>query len=205
MTSLLIFLKHHCPWFWRAVEWVNGRLFALRYPAARRVAVEVLQECTNEVFLFSLVQTSDLPALSAFCTGQPEGYLAHFDPHRFDVSTFGRLLKNPAFVLMKITNVSDGSLVGYFFLRGFCIGRAFHGLLVAEQYRNRGLGSAMWSASMQLCTRLGLRMFATVSEQNAASLASACRATETVVAERLANGYLLIACKPKLADDEVDF
>lgn len=197
MTSLLIRIKHRCPRLWRLVERLNGRLFALRYPTLTAAAAAVLAERPADEFVFSVVTSADAAALSAFLTGQPAERLACFAPHGFDTATLNDLLCNRAFVLMQICRRTEGEIVGYFFLRGFFVGKAFHGLLVDRRYGGRGLGTAMWALSMEICRRQQLRMFATVSAHNAASLASARRATAVTVVERLADDYLLIACKPK--------
>lgn len=196
MTSLLIHIKHRCPLIWRAVERVNGLLFALRFGPMDDVVREVLGTCcTQDGYRFSSVESDDIPSLSAFLGSLPPQRLEHFNPHAFDVKTLRRLHRNPAFVMMKITHVSDCRLAGYFFLRCFFVGKAFHGLVVAESCAGRGLGTRMWALSSRICARKGLRMFATVSQDNAASLLSARRGTQVRVAEQLADGYLLIECK----------
>lgn len=197
MTSLLIYIKHRFPWIWNAVEWINGRLFTLLYPKLAECVDEVLGECRCDKVEFSAVTSDDIAALSEFRHSQRYEYLSYFDPHPFDAATLTRLLGNRSFAMMKITSRTDGHIVGYFFLRCFFIGKAFHGLIVDERCTNRGLGTAMWALSSRICSKLGLRMFATVSERNAASLTSARNATEVEVAGRLSNGYLLIECKPK--------
>lgn len=197
MTSLLIAIKHRCPWIWRSVEWLNGRLFALRYPGLERTAAAVLAEVSEAEYAFAPVRTEDLAELSAFLERQPAERRRYFDPHGFDRKTLEKLRKNRAFAMMKITETTHGRIVGYFFLRGFFVGRAFHGLIVDADHANRGLGTAMWATAMRICDRMGLRMFATIAEANTASLISVRRATEVEVVEQLARSYLLIECKPK--------
>ncbi|MCH5216301.1 MAG: hypothetical protein J1F10_05120 [Muribaculaceae bacterium] len=195
MTSLLILIKHRCPQIWRAVELVNGRLFAWRRPGFGHTVAEVLAEYGGGEFGLAPVAAEDIPALSEFLNRQPAESREHFDPHGFDAGTLTRLLRNPAFAMMKAVRRDDGSLAGYFFLRCFFIGRAFHGLIVDRSCANRGLGTSMWAVSSQICDRCGLRMFATVSRHNGASLASARRGTQVTVTEELAGGYLLVECK----------
>lgn len=199
MTSQLIEIKHRCPRVWRAVERVNGWLFGLRCPHFEREVNEVLSRQTMSGFDFSAVTEEDLEALSEFLGRQPQERLVHFDPHGFDVGTLRRLHRNRAFAMMKITSQADNSIAGYFFLRCFFVGRAFHGLLVDGRYGGRGLGTAMWSLSSQICRNSGLRMLATVAKSNEASLSSARRGTEVTVVEELEGGYLLIECKPRTA------
>ena len=204
MTSLLIFIKHRCPWIWRMVERVNGHLFALRCPEFGETVAGVLDGFALDGFRFSTVSEGDIVPLSEFLKGQPAERLEHFDPHGFDCATLHRLHENPAFAMMKIADSRDGRIVGYFFLRCFFVGRAFHGLVADSGCAGRGLGAAMWSVSARICAQSGLRMLATVSERNAASLASARRGSEVTVVERLADGYVLIECKPKKSGDDDD-
>lgn len=201
MTSLLIYIKHRLPWLWSIAERMNGRLFARLYQTLAQNVDDVLGAYRREDFSFSAITEEDLGALEAFLRRQTSRYLAYFDPHPFDGHTLRRLLNDRAFAMMKITNADDGSFAGYFFLRCFFVGKAFHGLLADERYANRGLGTSMWALSCEICGRTGLRMFATVSEHNAASIASARRATDVAVVERLHNDYMLIECKPRRKDD----
>lgn len=196
MTSLLIAIKHRFPAFWRLVERLNGRLFAWRFPAFDAAVAEELGRDILAGFDFSPVAEADLDRLSAFLTAEAAGF-DHFDPHPFDPAALRRLRANRAFAMMQVTERESGVVAGYFFLRGFFVGKAFHGLAVGERFRGRGIGTAMWALSARICNRAGLRLFATVSKHNAASLASLRKAVRYEVAEELANDYLLITCSPQ--------
>lgn len=197
MTSLLILIKHCFPQVWKAVEWVNGLLFGLLYRNMGQRASGVLHEYVVSGFEFSVVEESDLSGLSVFLLGQPREHLVYFNPHGFDLVTLKRLFANRAFLMMKVTRSSDRCIMGYFFLRCFFIGRAFHGLMVDRQAEGRNLGTSMWALSMQICSDMGLRMFATISSHNIASLASVRKATQVSVRKVLVDGYLLIECRKK--------
>lgn len=201
MTSALISIKRRCPLVWRAVERVNGWLFSLRFPDFGRIMADVLKNFRSDDFIFSPVAEEDIPALSDFLCGQPAERTEYFKPHDFDAETLTRMYRGGAFGMMKITEKAGGRFAGYFFLRCFFIGRAFHGLIAAECFAGRGLGTAMWALSSKICSLCGLRMFATVSEKNAASLVSARKATDVTVVEKLADGYLLVECKPLCDND----
>ncbi|MCH5328455.1 MAG: hypothetical protein J1E02_05500 [Coprobacter sp.] len=196
MMTLLLFIKHRCPGIWRLVERANGHLFALRYPHVGQAVSEVLP-CSCDEFEFSTVTADDIAPLSAFLNRQPAERLEYFAPHPFDAKTLTRLHRNRAFILMKITHRPDGTLAGYFFLRCFFVGKAFHGLIADSRFSGRGLGKAMWALSAQICRRAGLRMQATVSEHNPASLNSARKATEVTLIGKLSGGYLRIECKTR--------
>lgn len=197
MTSILIYLKHNFPWLWRPVEWVNGGLFRLRYPEIRQVAARILESQDNPDLDYSLVTMDDVGALVEFFGRQPEECYACFNPHGFDARSLSRVIRNDAFLTMKITGRTDGRIVGYFFLRCFFIGRAFHGLIVDAWSRGHDYGTSMWAISQQICRECGLKMYATVSTLNLPSIGSARRATAVRIVEMLPDDYLLIECRPK--------
>ena len=179
------------------MEYFNATLFRLRFHGLKKVSEEVLGNYKKDGYVYLPVEISDIEALSEFRHKQKHKYLCYFDPHPFDTKTLERLLSNPSYSLMKIVEKSTGELVGYFFLRCFFIGKAFHGLIVDQDHTNRGLGTSMWEISMEICNKMGLRMFATVSEKNIPSLTSAGNATDVKISEKLDNDYYLIECSPK--------
>lgn len=193
----MVSLKKRCPPVWRMVEWGNGVLFGLRHPAMERSARRVLLRQKHGGFSFSLVGSGDIDALASFLGRQPEAALAYFHPHGFDRETLCRLLWNRAFVMMKVVREADGLMVGYFFLRCFFIGRAFHGLIVAPEAAGRGIGTKMWATAADICHAERLRMFATISAKNVPSLRSCGRGTAMRIVERLADDYMLVECEPK--------
>ena len=198
MTSFFLYIKHRCVKLWDFVEKLNGPMTIFFFPKIRRRATEVLEENNNTEFEYTLVEIDDLEKLIHFRENQRNDYLRYFDPHRFDTQTLTRMLENPAYVMMKVKERGvDGPIIGYFFLRCFFIGKAFHGLIVDETFTNRGIGSAMWRMSAEICSRLRLRMYATVSSHNQASLSSARNGASVKVTESLDNDYLLIECRQK--------
>lgn len=198
MTSLLIYIKHHCPWFWERVEQVNGWLFDMLYPDLSVRAGEILKGHGSRDFKYALVEETDIPALSRFLNGIPAEHLVYFNPHAFNEKTLRRLVENRAFLMMKVTRRDiQGPIVGYFFLRCFFVGKAFHGLLVDKDFCNQGLGTSMWALSMEICRAMNLRMFASVSIHNIASLHSVSKATRITIMEELPGDYRLIECTSK--------
>ena len=198
MTSIYIFIKHHLKSVWGLVERLNGPLTGIRYPYIRKKTEETLKHVSFSPFVFSLITQDDLEQLAEFRHRQRQEYLAYFDPHSFDLKTLGNMLANQAYVMMKVTQESDPEvIIGYFFMRCFFIGKVFHGLIVDENFRNRGIGTEMWRVTNDICKSMRLKMYATVSMHNKASLNSAKKATDIIIAENLANDYYLIECKPK--------
>ena len=200
MIGTLIAFKHRFPGLWSLVEGMNGSLFRLRYRKMDVLAKAVLEKADAAGCRFSLLEEERLPELERFLTGQEEGNLTWFQPHGFDRTTLERLFRNPAFLMMQVT-APDGSMVGYFFLRGFFIGRAFAGLLVDKAWQNRGIGTAIWAACAEICQLSSLRMQATISTDNKPSMASCSKGTDFRQIQVLDNGYMAIECKQKRQDD----
>lgn len=195
MTALLLFIKHHLQWIWRIIETVNGALFRLRYPRWKDKAAATLSasldsnKCAVE---WSLVIKEDLPALSTWLLQQSTSAQQYFQPHGFEVQDLLRLWKNPAFLLIKVcSSAPDSRIIGYHFLRCFCIGRAFHGLIVDPQSSGKGIGAQMWRIAYQIAHQQGITLFATISDNNLPSLRSAQKSVVLEVKKQLPQHYRL--------------
>lgn len=197
MISLLIRIKHKVPFLWHWAEGVNGFLGGLRYRNLKSESEKVLSDFHMEGYSFSAVALQDIEPIIIMRNRQRAEYMEDFNPHDFNEATFRSMLKNKAYSLMKVTKDKSEDIVGYFFIRSFFVGRAFHGLFTDEQFSNRGVGTSMWKISMEICRNVGLRMFATLSEGNKASFRSAQKATEVEVLRKLENDYMLIECRKK--------
>lgn len=202
MISILVLIKHSCPRLWQMVEVLNGALFSLRYPKFGEIADGILKSCGWPNFRLSLVAKDDLPGLEALYRSSPGGYMKYFSPHDFSQTTLLRLYRNPSFLMMKAVDRNSGRLVGYFFLRGFFIGKAFHGLFVSKEFCGQHLGSTMWYVSQHICEQCGIAMYATISKDNQPSMCSAGNGTRLEVLEHLDNNYIYVRC---LKNDEADF
>jgi len=170
---------------------------ALRYSRLRDQAVVACRTiaCPSQTE-WSLVTPDDAPSLSAFLTSMPERLTAWFAPHPFDPATLRRMACGNSFVMFKVTH--GGRIVGYHFLRCFFTGKAFHGLIVADDMAGRGIGTHMWALAADICQRLGLDMQATIHPDNIASLTSCRHGCDATIISTLSNGYLQVKCRKKI-------
>lgn len=194
MIGLLVKIKHKCPALWFFAEKVNCRLAGVRYRQLKTKSREVLKNKFLDGFTFSMVEPRDIPAIIEMHDRQNPEYIRNFNPHPFNQPTLSDMASNNAYSLMKVTDDSSGKLVGYFFIRSFFVGKAFHGLLTDERFANKGIGSAMWRISMEICHLTGLSMFATMAQDNIASLKSAKNGTKVNIVNQLDNSFILIEC-----------
>ena len=198
MIKYLVSFKRRYPKVWSLVECINGGIFRLLYGKVEKVVETMLKGYSVAGCGFSAVTEQDLPGLGRFLARQDGDNLKWFNPHGFDEATLKRLFRNPSFLMMKVTEGESDSIVGYFFLRCFFIGRAFAGLVVDRNWQNRGIGSKIWEAEAAICNRLRLRMRATISLDNKPSIASCRNGTDVKELERLEDGYMAVECKTKL-------
>lgn len=197
MTTLLLKIKHHCPRIWNCIEHVNGVLVGMRFPGRLEISKRVLKDSSGGDFIYSLIEEREIPKLKEFLCGLSEDTIKYFAPHGFESTNLIKLFNNKGFVLMKVTDKNEPDAIkGYFLLRIFCNGKAFHGLIVGEDIRNRGIGSRMWQIASIICKDLGLKMFATISKNNTPSIKSASNGCSTRIIKELADDYLLIRCEP---------
>lgn len=194
MIGFLVKIKHQCPALWFFAEKINCWLGGVRYGQLKAKSGEVLKNKFLEGFSFSLVEPDDIPAIIEMHRRQNAEYIKNFNPHPFNRQTLGDMISNRAYCMMKVSEDVSGELVGYFFIRSFFVGKAFHGLLTDERFANRGIGAAMWRISMEICHRMGLSMFATMAQDNIASYKSAVNGTEVKIINQLENNFILIKC-----------
>lgn len=195
LTSLLVKLKHSCPWIWRGVEAVNSVLVRARYPRIKTIAAAEarLMTATADGLKWSVVIPDDAVRLSAYLSSIPPERTQWFDPHPFDAATLRRMASGHSYVMLKVSRGDE--IVGYHFLRCFFIGKAFHGLIVSESAAGRGIGARMWSLGAAIADRTGLVMEATISESNLPSLASCRRGCHATLISRLPGNFLHLRCE----------
>lgn len=197
MVKLLLAIKHAFPWLWNVAEYINGLIFSLITRRVFDLAAVMIKNEAPDGYQFSMVKEEEIPSLSSFLTAIPDDSLKYFTPHSFKEKALRRLWRNPSFLMMKATKKEDGTITGYFFLRCFFVGVSVAGLIVGDEYRNHGIGTAMWESLMRISKKLKFRMFATISKDNIPSLKSCGNVNEMVVRKRMRNGYMLVECKEK--------
>lgn len=179
---------------WEMVESVNGWLFACRYRCKLKGVNELLAPLSSE---YAVRQTTeaDVRPLVQFFKEQPEEPFEFFKPHGFDEKSVRKIVKNKAFQTFVVTD--DVRILGYFFLRSFFNGKCFRGRMADYRTRGKGIGKLMAKAIEQVAVYEGLRMFASISPDNLASLESAKAVSDVKVIKTLENGYYYVEVTPK--------
>lgn len=195
LYELAHLIKDKCSFLWDAVEWGNASLFALLYKEKLRGVSELLDKMSNDVITVRATQEKDVEKLEAFFAEQPESAFEFFNPHGFDKKSVFKVLKNKAFQTFVVTEGEN--IVGYFFLRSFVNGKCFRGRMADHNSRGKGIGKLMAKAIEEIAIFEGLRMFASISPENIASLNSAKAVSDVRIIKTLDNGYYYIECTPK--------
>lgn len=186
LYQLAHYLQNKVKPIWALVEAVNAGLFRLRYGRRIRQLSDVVSAYSGVV----RATVNDIPDLVSFFSKQPEEAFEYFKPHGFDEESLSRLVKNPSMLMYVVKD--GGTIVGYFFLRCFFIGKSYLGKIVDSHRQGQGIGQKMCCCAMDIASSLGIRMFETISRENLASLYSTQKVLETKVIEEIANGYLFI-------------
>ena len=186
LYELAHFLQNKVKPIWSLVEAVNAGMFRLRY--GRRISQ--LPVVVSAYPGIARATVEDIPNLACFFSNQPEEAFEFFKPHGFDEKSIAKLVKNPSMLMYVVKD--GGTIVGYFFLRCFFIGKSYLGKIVDSHRQGQGIGQKMCCCAMDIASSLGIRMFETISRENLASLYSTQKVLETKVIEEMANGYLYI-------------
>lgn len=196
LYDLAHFIKDKCSFLWEAVEWGNAIVFSLLHKKALQGIPQLLKNISNETFTLRMTNVSDATKLEKFFEEQPESAFEFFKPHDFDGKTIQKILRNKAFLTFVVTE--HDNIVGYFFLRAFVNGKCFRGKIVDYRWRNKGIAKQMGIATNCIAKHLGLRMFASISPDNYASLASSKAVNEVRIVKTLDNGFYYIEYAPKM-------
>ena len=188
-------IRDKFSWLWNIIEWLNGVLFALRYGKKLKIFSFTSVPEGYEVIPICAVKTE---RLVEFFARQPEEAFTYFKPHGFDTKSIKRLQRNKAFLAYVI--MQDQNVVGYVFLRCFFNGKCFRGKMVDYQHRSKGLGKILGTIANKVAYSIGLKMFATVSPENMASLESTKAVNDINIIKQLPNGDYYIEELPKKSE-----
>ena len=136
---------------------------------------------------WSSIRTTELESFFAI---QPKNYFEFFTPHGFDAKSLRKLQRNKAFLAYIVKD--NDTIVGYFFLRSFFIGKAFFGKMVDNAHQGQGIAKMMCLCAMDIALTLRIRMFGTISKDNLASLYSTQNVLVTRVVKEMPDNYLMI-------------
>jgi hypothetical protein len=201
MARLLLFIKHHLPWLWVFVDWVNARLYSLFYRRQMvTVSKKVFSEFGLEGFEFRALSNGDLPSLESLLHSQGTERLRYFQPHGFDQKSLRRMMTNPAFMMFGV--FADRALVGYFFLRCFWNRKCFVGRVIDQSSEGRGIGRVMNNIMYEIAWRSRFRCMTTISRKNAAIMRSHRNNPHARTIGGLANDYLLVEFVRQNASDQ---
>ncbi len=187
-------IKDKLPFVWNLIEWLNARLFLLRYGRRLRGVSGCLEKYQGTYQIREATMDDVLP-LATFFAKQPAESFTYFQPHGFDEKSIKRLVKNKAYLIFLVCSGKD--IVGYYFLRCFFIGKSFLGKMVDHEYQGKGIGKMMCLSAMDVATHLHLRMFETISKDNLSSLYSTQKVLDTKLIEEMDNNYIYIEDFPK--------
>lgn len=185
-------LRDKLGWLWNIIEKINSWLFILRY--GRRMNGFSISTIPNG---YDILPLKDVPSdqMVAFFEQQPDEAYRFFHPHGFDAASIRNLQKNRAFLAYVL--FENNHIAGYVFLRSFFTGKCFRGKMVDYQHRGKGLAKILGMIANEVAYKIGLRMFATVSPENIASIASTKAVNEIKIIKQMPNGDYLIEELPK--------
>ena len=191
MVALLKWIKRQFPFIWQWIDYINALIVSLLYSKKISQATQsTLCKYQCQPFSYRQISGNDIPALSKMLLKQTDEYTRYFHPHKFDEKSLTQLLHNKAFLML---GAFDGyNIIGYHFIRFFANRQCFRGNIVVPNYQGKRIGSNMIKQMTEIGLTAGFRVFATVSKNNASSLASSKALSEIRIIEELPDNDLLI-------------
>jgi RimJ/RimL family protein N-acetyltransferase len=187
-------LKDKFSWLWLFIEKINSQLFLLRYGGKLKTfSFKIIPDG------YDIVPLEKVPTdrLISFFDQQPEETYVFFKPHDFDCKSIKRLQRNHAFLAYVLIDNANEKIAGYCFIRCFFHGQGFRGRMVDNNYRGKGLGTAMNKMLNEVGFSIGLQLFETVSKDNIASYRSALSASKVRVLKEMPNNVLYLEILPQ--------
>ena len=191
IARILLFIKHHLPWLWHIVEWLNTRLFrVLHQDRMQQQIAQAFEKFKLDGFKFRPLNADDLDHLHDLIQRQGSERLKFFQPHGFDKRNLRKAHANPAFFMFGVFREEE--MVGYFFLRCFWNRKCFVGRLIDEPFEGQGIGRVMNDIMYHIAWWSIFRCFTTVSKNNTSVIRSHSRNPHVKVADLLSGDYLLL-------------
>ena len=185
-------IREGCPFVWSAIEKCNEWLFLLRYGRKLNKLDKIkIVGC----YMYRMLRSDDANELIRFLSTQPAESFQFFNPHKFDEKTIKTLLGNNSYMAFGV--FYGTTIIGYYFLKSFFIGKSYFGKIVDYRYRGKGIAKQMSVFAANDATTIGIRMFGTISRDNKASLLSAQKALDIKIIKELPNNYMLVEELPK--------
>lgn len=194
LYALAHFLRDKCPWLWDVVERFNSFIFSIRYGRKLKLLPEILERYQDE-YRIELIERKHLDDLTKFFQEQPGEAFEYFRPHAFDRKTLGKLQKSKAFLSFVVQK--DDTIVGYFFLRCYFLGKCFRGYMVDYRWRNKGISKLTAKVMTDVATMLEIPSYGTIAPENMASMKSQGAVNDIKIIEQLANGDYYVEYCPK--------
>ena len=150
----------------------------------------------QEPFAIEYLTQDTIPLLARFFEEQPDEAFEFFKPHSFDERTLRKLQRNKAFLAYVVKNDSS-TIVGYFFLRCYFMGKCFRGYMVDYRWRNKGISKLTAKVMTDVATLLEIPSYGTIAPENMASMKSQSAVNDIKIIEQLANGDYYVEYCPK--------
>ncbi|HIT49052.1 MAG TPA: transcriptional regulator [Candidatus Coprenecus stercoripullorum] len=187
MTAILIFIKHHIPFIWNIVEYINSQLFYILYRKQLEFLGEKYSQSKDSV---RILRIEDMVALSEFFNKQPADSFEYFKPHAFDYNSLVKKNKDKSFIMIGV--FSNNEIIGYGFLRCFFNGKAFRGKIVDISHQGHGIAKQIGSVLTDMATLMHLRLFATISKDNVKSISSSSAVNKIKILKELPDNYIYV-------------
>lgn len=196
MTTILIYIKHHLPFIWAFVEYINSFLFRQLYKGRLKdVYNRYSQNRDDWKYSIRILKLEDMNALSEFFIAQPEQSFKYFRPHQFDYRSLVKKNKDKSFIMIGVFHAEK--IIGYGFLRCFFNGKAFRGKIVDIEYQGQGVAKQIGSVLTDMAALMHLRLFATISKDNVKSISSSRAVNKIRIVKDLPDNYIYVEYLPK--------
>ncbi|WP_077196603.1 hypothetical protein [Prevotella ihumii] len=187
-------LRDKFPLLWILVGAINSLFFKMRYNSKLREIPTILQKNSNK-YIVKALEKNDCEKLEQFFINQPIEAFTYFKPHKFANKDLQQLVCDKSFLAYIV--LEENNIVGYFFLRCTFMGKCYRGYITDVNHRRRGINKLMGICATEIAVLLNIRMFGSISPNNAASMKSAEAINEIKIIETLPNGDYLVAYLPR--------